>query len=258
MPSPADASVPPFVLLRARARGPVVLLCEHAFRRLPPGVRAAPADRAPLADHWGWDPGAWALTRELSRRLDAPAIGGRWSRLWLDLNRHVADPTLVLREAGGVELSFNRDLDAAEIRHRVDTVHAPYHEAADRLVRAARLDGRRPLVLAVHSFTPVWDGRPRAFELGVLFDRHERAARALMRGLAAGGARVRANRPYSGRHGMMYAADRHGEHHRLVNLELEINQGLFREPGAAARWGATVADALAAIVGRLDRLREPR
>jgi predicted N-formylglutamate amidohydrolase len=82
----------------------------------------------------------------------------------------------------------------------------------------------------------------------VLFERHERAARALGRPLRAAGLSVRYNEPYSGLAGMMYAVDRHGSHHRLACLELEVNQRLFEDPAFAARLAAVVARAIPAVV----------
>ena len=89
------------------------------------GTPIAPEERELLATHWGWDLGGWALTRDLSRRLRASAIGGIYSRLWIDLNRRVDDPTLVRKVAGGVRLSWNRRVGPAEIERRALAEHCP-------------------------------------------------------------------------------------------------------------------------------------
>jgi hypothetical protein len=52
---------------------------------------------------------------------------------------------------------------------------------------------------------------------------------------------------------MMYAVDRHGSHHRLPCLELEVNQALFAKPGAAARLGGQVARAVQELLVSLVR-----
>jgi predicted N-formylglutamate amidohydrolase len=237
-----------------------VLLCEHASNRLPCRV-ADPGLRGVLGSHWGWDIGGWALTRELSRRLRAVAIGGRFSRLWIDLNRRVDDPTLVRREAGGVALPWNRSAGAREIERRMLDCHCPYHAEVDRLVLRHLTRGVRPLLLSVHTFTPVLAGRPRRFDVGVLYDRHEAAARALGRALDQAGFAMRYNEPYSGLAGMMYAVDRHGSHHRLPCLELEVNQRTFERPALVLRLARVVARAVEALV-RQDQsaaaTREPR
>jgi predicted N-formylglutamate amidohydrolase len=236
-PRPARA---PFRLLGAASLSGIVLTCEHASRALPPGVRpAGRAERAILASHWGWDIGAWELTRAVARRLGAAAVGGRFSRLFIDLNRPVGDETLVRREAGGVALSWNARLTAAAVERRLLDVHVPYHAAIDQLAIRRRTRGIRPLLFAMHTFTPVYEGRRRDFDVGVLFDRSRAGAILLADGLRRTGLRVRYNEPYSGLAGMMYSIHRHGTHHDLPCLELEVSQRFFATPGAGGGVAAT-------------------
>jgi predicted N-formylglutamate amidohydrolase len=239
--------VAPHRVLRARSIAPIVLTCEHASNRLPFRARGEDLRRV-LASHWGWDPGGWALTAELSRRLAGPAIGGRFSRLLIDLNRRVDDPTLIRAEAGGIALPWNRRVGPTELERRVLAYHAPYHAEVDRLILRHLARGVRPVLLSVHTFTPELDGRPRPFDIGVLYERHERPAWALGRALRAAGMSVRYNEPYSGLAGMMYAIDRHGSHHRLACLELEVNQERFARLGFAARLASLVAAAVPDVV----------
>lgn len=222
----------PFMSLCSSSLSPIVLTCEHATNRLPFPARLDHEQRAILDAHWGWDIGAWQLTRELARGLGASAVGGRWSRLILDLNRPVDDPALIRRHAESVELSWNRRLSRAEIDRRIATIHVPYHAEVDRLIARRLVRGIRPLLLAIHSFTPSLGGRPRAFNVGVLYEHHERVARRFGCAIRRRGPSVRYNQPYSGKQGMMYSMDRHGTHHRLPCLELEVNQALSRRPSA--------------------------
>jgi predicted N-formylglutamate amidohydrolase len=251
MPSRTSALAPGYRLHSARAVSRFVLTCEHANRRLPYPTPTDRRLRDLLRSHWGWDIGAWALTRELAPRLGSPAIGGRWSRLLIDLNRLVSEPSLIRREAGGLVLPWNRNLARAEIERRVLQVHAGYHNALDRLILRQLVRGISPAVIAIHTFTPEeFDGRSRRFDAGVLFANRERAAHRVGKTLREGGLRVRYNEPYSGLAGMMYSADRHGTHHGLYFLELEFNQVLFEEPANVARLARITATALRKIPRR--------
>ena len=236
-------------ILNPRSLSPIVITCEHASRALPPPLR--PRDRAErrvLASHWGWDIGAWALATRIARHLDASAAGGRWSRLLVDLNRPVCDPTLVRRNADGVPLSWNARFDGASLERRMLLYHVPYHAAIDRLIIRRLARGVRPLLFAMHTFTGTLDGEQRRFDAGVLFDRSVRQARMLAAGLRAAGMSVRYNEPYSGRAGMMYSIHRHGSHHDLPCLELEINQERLAVAGAPARIARLVARSLAPVL----------
>ena len=221
-------------VLRPNSLSPIVLTCEHASRALPRGMTPrGSAERAVLASHWGWDIGAWDLTRRLARRLDASAVGGAWSRLVVDLNRPIGDPTLIRPETESVLLSWNARITPAEVERRALAFHVPYHAAINLMVIRRIARGVRPVLFAVHSFTPLYDGRHRDFDVGVLFDRCRSSAIRLAEGLKESGLRVRYNEPYSGLAGMMYAIHRHGTHHGLPCLELEVNQDLLAGRGAA-------------------------
>lgn len=241
----AARSNAPFLACRAASLSPLYLTCEHARHRLPPPYVAGDGDRPVLRTHWGWDPGAWSVTRELSRLLGCGAIGGRWSRLLIDLNRRIDDPTLIRPDAEGIALSFNRKVGVAERERRIARFHVPYHAEVDRQLTRRIVRGIHPVLLAVHSFTPVLHHRPRRFDVGVLYEDHVRLARRLAAGCRAAGFRVRYNEPYSGMAGMMYAADRHGSHLELPCLEIEINQARIDTPESARDVARRLAPALA-------------
>ncbi|HKQ62227.1 MAG TPA: N-formylglutamate amidohydrolase [Candidatus Polarisedimenticolaceae bacterium] len=249
---PASATPPAFLRRGPRALGAVVLTCEHASRRLPPPLAPRASERRLLASHWGWDPGAWSLTAAIARRLGTTAVGGRWSRLWIDLNRDVRDPTLVRAEAGGACPSWNERCGAAELERRIERGYLPYHLEVERQIARRLVRGVRPMVLAVHSFTAELEGRVRDFDIGVLFDHHGGPARRLGRSLAADGLRVRYNQPYSGRAGMMYSAERHGAAYGLVCLELEVNQARLARPGFGEWLAGRVVRALGVGRGAAD------
>jgi predicted N-formylglutamate amidohydrolase len=226
-----------------------VLTCEHASCAVPRAYRGLGVPREKIRDHIGWDPGAHAVQREIARRLGAPLTASRWSRLLVDCNRDVGDPSLIVPVSDGVVVPGNARVSAAERRRRIALYHAPYHAAVDRMV--ARAKRRNPdaavQILALHSFTPVLGRDERRFDVGVLFDAYPVLARRLGRALAGLGWRVRYNEPYSGFAGLIYSARRHGEAHDVAYVELEINNALIQERAGAARLGRDVARALAAL-----------
>jgi len=245
---PRRPAPPSYRLLNSRSVSGIVITCEHASPALPPEMRAqGPAERALLRSHWGWDIGAWDLTRQVARRLRASAVGGRFTRLVIDLNRPVSDPTLIRRAAKGVPLSWNARLSPVEIERRMLLYHNPYHETIDRLIIRRLARGARPLLFAMHSFTGEINARRRAFDAGVLFDRSRSSAMLLADGLRAAGLKVRYNQPYSGLAGMMYSIHRHGTHHGLPCLELEVHQDRLGTPAAIARMASIVASALRSL-----------
>jgi len=232
-----------------------ILTCEHASSAVPRAYRSLGLERRHLRDHIGWDVGARAVQREVARRLGAPQVASRWSRLLVDCNRDPDDPSLILPASDGVRVPGNARVSRAERALRLERYHAPYHAAVDRAVErelaaargSARGEGGRPRevrILALHSFTPVMAGKTRRLDIGVLYDAHPKLARALGGALRELGYRVRYNQPYSGLAGLIYSARRHGTKHRVAYVELEINNGLIRTADGVARIGRDVARAL--------------
>jgi predicted N-formylglutamate amidohydrolase len=224
-------------------QSPILFLCDHASNALPPGGLGL--DPALLATHIAYDIGAAAVTRALARAVGARAVLGAWSRLLIDLNRGADDPTLVMKLSDGSIIPGNRGADAAEVARRIAAFHAPYHAAID-----AELDriGKDAVLISMHSFTPAWKGRPRFWEVGVLYDRDVRLAAPLMARLAEAGFIVGDNEPYSGR----LEGDtlwRHGTMRGLPHALIEMRQDLVGDDEQAQAFALSLKPILDAALG---------
>lgn len=238
------------------APGPFVFTCEHATNRVPEDAGGlAPDDRPFLGDHWGWDVGAADLARDLAARTGSCAVLSGFSRLVCDPNRDPGRPDFVVATVQGHALGLNRGVDAAERRRRRERWFDPYHDAVDRVLAGRRALGPEVRLCSIHTFTPVFQGRTRSLEVGVLFDVHEEHARTLRAALDREGFATALNEPYSGHAGLIYAASRHGRAHGVAYLELEVRQDLVDTPERARAVGARVARALAAFAPRSGRAR---
>jgi predicted N-formylglutamate amidohydrolase len=224
--------------------GPFVYTCEHATRLLPEW-EPEPEDLPLLADHWGWDIGAAELTRCLVELTNSCAVLSRFSRLVCDPNRDPAEESFVVTQVEDQRLSFNRDVDTGERERRRRRYFDPYHAAIDQTLgqRAALATPLR--LCSIHSFTPIYLGQARPMEVGVLFDEHDEHAWRLEGALAQQGFETVLNAPYSGRDGLIYAAQRHGRAHGVVYLELEVRQDLIDTPEKVRAVAQPMARALA-------------
>ena len=227
--------------------GPLLVTAEHASNRVPAPLRTTASDRFWLETHWGYDIGVRTTCRELVRLTGSQAVMARFSRLVCDPNRAPGTADFVRVEVEGTPLSFNRKVDETEVRRRVEAFHTPYHRAIDAALRARLGQDRDVLLLSVHSFTPVWNHRVRTMDLGILASRHEAVASRLARFTRAAGFETAINEPYSALDGLIYAAERHGETHGVVYLELELNQATVCTPQRARRTARMLAAALAGL-----------
>lgn len=205
----------------------VLVTCEHASQRMPPGWRWPDADRRLIDTHWSYDLGAREMTRDLAAGLGAVSILSRYTRLLIDPNRPEGSPTLFRASADGVPVELNTThLDDVERRRRIERLWRPYHTAIDRELGACEAT----VLLAIHTFTPLYEGMRRAMQIGVLFDREEALATELANDIAAHGYAVALNEPYSGKEGLMYAGETHAQAHDRRAVELEIRQDLAIDP----------------------------
>lgn len=243
---------PPFESLAGSPRSRIVLLCDHASNRLPRAYGDLGLPARELERHIAYDIGAAALTRMLADRLEAPALLTSYSRLLIDPNRGEDDPTLVMRLSDGAVVPGNARIDDAEKERRIARYHRPYHAAVNALLDARLADGVVPQIVSMHSYTPVWKGVPRPWQVGILWGSDPRFALPLIAALAEDPALVVGdNEPYSGalendtlhRHGIMRG---------IPHVLIEVRQDLIGDPGGVAEWADRLAPLLATIATRTE------
>ena len=213
---------------------PLVVTCEHATNRLPEEIQASPEDLPWLETHWGWDPGAGAVTRALIEHKQCAAIMSRFSRLVCDPNRHVEEWDWIREQCEGYPLTFNQNLSDEERRRRRNAYHEPFHAEIDACLSERLARGGDVLLLSIHSFTPVLGDEVRPMEMGVLYDRFDPVAHRFAHHLRANGFVTALNEPYSGKEGAIYSAGLHGCRHGVIYLELEIRQDIIDTPEKVA------------------------
>lgn len=227
-------------VVRTSGHAGVFVTCEHASQRLPEPWRWSERDRRLVDTHWAYDLGAADLAREYAEAIGATAVLARFSRLLADPNRPEDSPTLFRQIAEGLPVELNASIDAAEREIRLDGYYRPFHEAVDREVAASSA----PVLLAMHTFTPLYEGTRRELEVGVLFDEEEALAMELIVAFRRAGMRVEANEPYSGRSGLIHVADRHARNHGRRPIELEVRQDLAVDPDFRSRFVRVLAEHL--------------
>ncbi|MGH6928330.1 MAG: N-formylglutamate amidohydrolase, partial [Dongiaceae bacterium] len=118
---------PPFELANETAPAPILLTCDHASPRIPRRLGDLGLAAPDLARHIAWDIGAADVTRHMARQLDAPAILAGFSRLVVDCNRHLHDPTLMPAVSDGMSIAANANIAPHERQARIDEIYQPYH-----------------------------------------------------------------------------------------------------------------------------------
>jgi predicted N-formylglutamate amidohydrolase len=226
-------------------RGPFVILCDHASNRIPEAYQSFGFAEDALQTHIAWDPGALAVARLLSAKVDVPLFWPDASRLIIDCNRAAAAPSLIVTESEGRPVPANRGLSEEERSRRLANIHAPFHDAIDACLTRRMSSGRPTALIAIHSFTPVYFGKARPWQIGILFDDDRRLADHLIRGLAADPAlTVGINQPYSPADGVYYTLGRHAQPWGLPAAMVEIRNDEIGDAAGQQGWASRLGDIL--------------
>ncbi|KKC27497.1 N-formylglutamate amidohydrolase [Sphingomonas sp. SRS2] len=219
----------------------LLLIADHASNHVPADIDLD-IDPVLLDQHMAIDIGVAPLGRLLCDRLDMDGIFGPVSRLVIDLNREEDAPGLIPQESDGFAISGNKLLDAEGRRARIAHHWRPYHDGI-----AARIAADRPrLIISLHSFTPRLSARPeeaRPWQVGVLYNQDDRAARPGIAALRAAGIVTGDNEPYSGKV-LNATMNRHAEGNAIPYLGLEVRQDLIGDEAGVTAW----ADRLAPVI----------
>jgi predicted N-formylglutamate amidohydrolase len=224
----------------------VILVCEHASHYIPDVFDGLGLLDTDLQSHAAWDPGAFPVAQELSKRLDAALVSSRVSRLVYDCNRppSAADAMPTLSEV--IEVPGNRNLSADERAARIENYYQPFFNKLKGAVQATS----DPIIVTVHSFTPVYHGDLRSVEVGILHDSDTRLADAMMQTAKAHtSANVQINQPYGPEHGVTHTLKEHAVKFGHMNVMLEIRNDLIETPeqqkDIAAVLSGWIVDAIA-------------
>lgn len=224
----------------------LLLVCDHASRAVPSKLSDLGLPPSALAQHIAWDIGAADLARALAARLRVNALLSGFSRLVIDCNRHLHDPTSMAAESDGHAIPANVSINPEARQARVAELFAPYHAAVAEQLNAIAARPSTPILVAVHSFTPVMRGFHRPWHCGVLWDRDARLAKPLIDALRSrGDIEVGDNEPYSGREPAGYTVDVHAAANGWPHVAIEIRQDLIADPAGVSWWADALVRALA-------------
>jgi predicted N-formylglutamate amidohydrolase len=243
---------PPVELANEAGAAPILLTCDHASRRTPRCLGDLGLAAPDLVRHIAWDIGAADVTRHMADGLDAPAVLAGYSRLVVDCNRHLHDPSLMPAISDRTPIAANANLAPADRQARLDALYHPYHQAiASRLDRFTAA-GVVPVFLSIHSCTPEMNGRFRPWHIGVCWADDRRLAGPIMEALARDpDIAVGDNQPYNLDLQEDYSVPVHAIARGLPYLQVEIRQDLIATPAGARHWADLLLAALRPALANL-------
>ena len=249
----ADDEPPAYELVNTEGRSRILLVCDHASPRIPRrlgGLGLAPED---LERHVAWDIGAAAVARRLSNVLDAPLALPGYSRLVVDCNRPLHEADAFATQSEDVVITGNLSLSEEEKTERAEAFFWPYHRALHDLVESRTAGEAPPLMVSVHSFTPVYHGEQRPWHIGLHHRWDSRGAEHALKALRAGGdLHVGDNEPYPLALDEDYTVPVHAERRGMPYLLFEIRQDMIDSDSGADAWAERLGGLLSALLAEAN------
>lgn len=234
-------------LLGAPRPGGILVVADHASNRVPADIDLAIASDL-LDRHIAVDIGVATVAERMVCEGTA-AFLANVSRLVCDFNRDPDAPAILPEVSDGHAIPGNV-LDPAGRQARIARFFEPYHAGL-----AALLEQAPPaLILSLHSFTPQLASDPsqqRPWQVGVLYNQDDRAARLALPLLEAEGLTVGDQQPYSGK--LLNATmNRHAEAAGLPYLGVEIRQDQIGDAAGQALWAERLSHIASDVAAQLS------
>ncbi len=242
----------PVTVTNEGGRSPFVIVGDHAGKYLPRRLQMLGLQEAECERHIAWDIGAGAVCGLIGDALDAAVIRQNYSRLAIDCNRTPGSETSIVELSELTTVPGNIGLSKDQIEARVREIFQPYHDRIAAELDRRRQAGQAAVLIAVHSFTPVFKAAARPWHVSMLYNRDPRLANILMdllrceQGLVVGD-----NEPYSVSDASDYTIPIHGERRHLPHVLIEIRQDLIADEAGQRRWAGMLARLLPQAYQRL-------
>ncbi len=224
------------------------IVCEHASDYIPPEFDDLGLEPANRHSHIAWDPGAAGVARHLGSLLDATVVLHRFSRLLFDCNRAIDHPDAIWKVSEGRPVPGNQTLSAAQRQARIDRFYHPFSAEISALLDERRARDQVSILVTVHSFNPVYLGKVRKVELGIINDDTEQLASAFFERMRARYAGVAWNEPYSAADDVTHTLDVHATPRGLESVMIEIRNDLIATDEQQRLWAERLAGGLTEVL----------
>ena len=244
--------VPPVLERNTGGRSPFLLLADHYGRLIPKMLGDLGVPASELTRHVAWDIGIAGVAERLADALDARLVAQRYSRLVIDCNRPPDAPSSIPLVSEATTVPGNASLSREDALARRALLFDPYHRRINEIIDTRLREGIPTVLVALHSFTPVYAGVARPWHIGTLYQHDRTLPPLLLQSLRAETDLVVGdNQPYAVSDATDYAIPMHGEARGLINSGIEIRQDLIAGEAGQIEWAERLARAFREIERKL-------
>ena len=230
---------------RASGASPVLLVCEHASHHIPSELGDLGLNGVARYSHIAWDPGALGVAHAMSKELDATLVSSNVSRLVYDCNRPPEAKDAMPAESEAYKIPGNVGLSYADRKSRTETYYEPFRQTLATQISSKS----QPVIVTVHSFTPIYNGSDRQVEIGILHDADPQLADAIL--AQADRFIVLRNAPYGPDDGVTHTLKLHGITNGHLSVMIEVRNDLIQTEDEQTSMGMMLASWLTKALSQI-------
>ena len=172
----------------------LLIIADHASNYIPKKYNNLGLKKKDVISHKAYDPGIKDLAINLSIKFNSHLVLGEYSRLLIDCNRDIYDPTLISVISDRKLILGNENISKQELIYRINKMYRPYHDKINKKI----LENKINMIISLHSFNPIFKGRKRLLKYGILSNQDRRLSDLIINELKKKKIFVGDNEPYKG------------------------------------------------------------
>ena len=199
----------------------LLIVADHASNYIPKKYNNLGLTKKDILTHKAYDPGVRSLAINLSNKLNSQLVLGGYSRLLIDCNRDINDPTLITVISDRKLITGNKNITKQERTKRINNMYRPYHEKIKKKILEEKIN----MIISLHSFNPIFKGKKRFLKYGILSNKDRRLSDLILNELKKGKNIVGDNEPYKGSligDTLYKHALKRGIHHSLIEIRNDL------------------------------------
>ena len=225
-------------------KAPLLILVDHASNYIPSKYKDLGLSKDLIESHIAYDLSILKLSKRINNMMKSDIVFGECSRLIIDLNRGLKDPTLIPSISDKKLILRNIAISSKELNFRKFKFYNNYHSKIDEIIKKKKIK----LIISMHSFNPYFKGKKRKTEIGILSNEDRRYSDLLIQYMSISKKyKIGDNVPYKGdlKGDTLY---KHGLKKNIFHSLIEIRNDLINTEIKVNKMSQFIVNSLKKII----------
>ena len=125
----------PYEVYNERSKNRVILLCDHASKKIPKKFKNLGLSKKEINRHIGWDIGVALVAKKIAKQLNSTLIMSGYSRLIIDCNRPFGVPEAFIKKSENTIIPGNLNISKKDKIKRAKLYCLPYREKINSILK---------------------------------------------------------------------------------------------------------------------------